>query len=148
MSENNEAKSYDFEAQHREYLACCKTRYTNAIRTLPPRLIALGVAIVSASYSGCGDSGQVDEVHFHTGDNRVVTGDIPQDLQQEVETLLYDAIEYRHGGYENNDGGEGEFRWVLAHNQLDHTHRDFYTETDTTFHNGFDDLLAVEEAAS
>lgn len=148
MSENSETKSYDFEAQHREYLARCETRYTNAIRTLPPRLIALGVAIVSANYSGCGDSGQVDEVDFHTDDNRVVTGDIPKDLQQEVETLLYDAIEYRHGGYENNDGGEGEFRWVLKTNYMEHTHRDFYTESSSSYHEGFEDLLAEGEAAS
>lgn len=149
MSENIDASpKNDFEAQHSAYLEKCRSRYTNAICTLPPRLTALGVAVVSASYSGCGDSGQIDEVHFHTADNRVVTSDIQADLQSEVENFLYDALEFRHGGWENNDGGEGVFRWVLAHNQFDHTHRDFYTETDITTHNGFKDLLADEEAAS
>jgi hypothetical protein len=149
MSDNIDAlPKYDFEAQHRAYLEKCRTRYTNAIHTLPPRLSALGVAVVSASYSGCGDSGQIDGVDFHTADNRIVTSDIPGDLQNEVENFLYDALEFRHGGWENNDGGGGEFRWVLATNYMEHTHRDFYTETDSTYHEGFADLLDNEEAAS
>jgi len=148
MSDNNGAASHDFETQHRQYLAACRARYTHAIETLPPRLLALGVAIVTATYSGCGDSGQIDEVEFLTAENRNVTGDIPEDLQKDVEALLYDALEFRHGGWENNEGGEGEFRWVLALNEFQHTHRDFYTETDTRVHDGFRDLLGDQESAS
>lgn len=149
MSDNIDASpKYDFEVQHRAYQEECRTRYTNAIHTLPPRLSALSVAVVSASYSGCGDSGQIDGVDFRTADNRVVTSDIPGDLRNEVENFLYDALEFRHGGWENNDGGEGEFCWVLAANYMEHTHRDFYTETDSTYHEGFADLLDNEEAAS
>jgi hypothetical protein len=146
MNENHDILTrIDFEAQHRQYLADSQSRYEKAIETLPPRLMALGVAIVNASYSGCGDSGQIDEVEYLTPKEDPVSLTVPNDLQEEVETFLYDALESRHGGWENNEGGEGEFRWMLATNGLEHTHRDLYIEADTTEHTGFDDLLAGKE---
>lgn len=147
MSDNNGAASHDFETQHRQYLADCRARYTRAIETLPPRLLAVGVAIVTATYSGCGDSGQIDEVDFRSPKEDVITKKVPQDLKEEVETLLYDTLEFRHGGWENNDGGEGEFRWALASGDIEHTHRDFYIESDTSIHEGFDDLLGKGKAS-
>lgn len=149
MNQNNDASlPIDFETQHRQYLADCRARYAKAIETLPSRLTALGVAIVTASYSGCGDSGQIDEVAFLSPKEKVITKAIPKDLQEEVETFLYDALETRHGGWENNDGGEGEFHWTLATGDCEHTHRDFYIESDTSYHEGFEDLLGAKGDAS
>ncbi len=148
MSDNIDASpKNDFEAQHSAYLEKCQSRYTNAIRTLPPRLAALGVTVVSASYSGCSDAGQLDELHFYSTDHDL-TGAIPRDLYKEVETFLDDALEFRHGGWENNDGGEGTFNWNLASNDFEHLHRDFYTESFSTLHNGFLDLTSTEEVDS
>ncbi len=148
MNGNNDASpGSDFAAQHHQYLADCRARYAKAIETIPPRLTALGVAIVAASYSGCGDSGQLDELEFLSPKEEVIP-DFPKDLQEEVETFLYDALEARHGGWENNDGGEGEFRWTLATGACEHTHREFYVESDTTSHEDFDDLLSPKGNAS
>ena len=127
--------------QHEQYLRDCAARRAASLQSLPAQLAVVGVAVVTAGYSGCGDSGQFDEFTFLTESGADVSDQVPAEVRAEVETLLYDTLELRHGGWENNDGAEGEFQWTLAGNQFEHTHRSFYTECDTTEHDGFDDLL-------
>ena len=63
-------------------------------------------------------------------------------VEETMERALEDALEYLcdtaidvfgHGGYENNDGGEGVMR-LDANGKLSLEHSDFYTERDTTSH--------------
>jgi hypothetical protein len=135
--------SADFREQHRQYLLECAKRRASALQTLPAQLAAFGVAVVTAGYSGCGDSGQFDDISYLTAANAAVTAAVPGDVREQVETLLYDTLEARHGGWENNDGAEGEFRWTLASNHFEQLHRNFYTECYTTEHKGFEDLTAA-----
>jgi len=98
-------------------------------------LLGAGVAAVRAEYDGCGDSGQFEQLGFVDSANAEV--EIDEALRERVTSLLYDLIELRHGGWENNDGAFGSFRWILAENQLHHEHNDRYTEVDYSEYEGF-----------
>ncbi len=55
-------------------------------------------------------------------------------LQEAVERLFDDHLEALHGGWENNDGGEGQFVWTIATDHLALVHRDFYIQSDRSDH--------------
>ena len=40
-------------------------------------------------------------------------------LREGIETLCYDFLEDEHGGWENNDGAFGEFRFHVAERRID-----------------------------
>lgn len=143
MNEKTIPGSPDFREQHRQYLQDCAQRRVAALKALPPQLSAFGVATVTARYSGCSDSGQFDEFSYLTAANADVSDAIPAKLHQQVENLLYDALEARHGGWEDNEGAEGEFRWTLANNHFEHLHKSFYTECYTTEQHGWEDLTEL-----
>jgi len=76
------------------------------------RLTALlkkeGVKLVTMSYSGSGDSGDVDDLDYKPH--------APKDsqLQQDVEKYLDNVINSFESGWENNDGGRGEITWKVG----------------------------------
>jgi hypothetical protein len=110
-------------------------------KELALKLAALGVALVSSEYDGYGDSGQIESVRYFNAANEDLTKTIEGGLDQQVQDLLYDLLEVRHGGWENNDGGFGSFTWNVAETVesgggLSHEHNDRFTDYSTTFHEG------------
>jgi hypothetical protein len=95
-------------------------------------LAAAGITHVLVEFDGEGDSGQINDVTAFRGEERanlpagtvriheVPWGDAPQPVATEatlasaIETLCYDYLEETHGGWENNDGACGEFRFDVA----------------------------------
>lgn len=118
----------------------------------------LGATKVVVSYSGCGDSGQIDSVEIFKGDLalkpvkkiRVLTSmsrfdhassrwidseknkSVP--VQEALETLVYDWLESEHGGWENNDGASGECTIDVEGDSFLLEHTWYYTESETMEH--------------
>src|SRR3546814_8961736 len=86
---------------------------------------------VCSSDLGSGDSGQIEDIQAHAGDQ---LADIPttpveiarldfhateperltEPLSEAIETLAYAFLEQTHGGWENNEGAFGEFVFDVA----------------------------------
>jgi hypothetical protein len=105
------------------------------------KLAAVQVARVTSEYDGYGDSGQIESVSYFNAANEDLTKTIESGLDQQVQDLLYDLLEVRHGGWENNDGACGSFTWNVAETVatgggLSHEHNDRFTDYSTTIHQG------------
>jgi hypothetical protein len=110
-------------------------------KELALKLAAVQVALVTSEYDGYGDSGQIESVSYFNAANEDLTKTIESGLDQQVQDLLYDLLEVRHGGWENNDGGFGTFTWNVAETLatdgwLSHEHNVRFTDYCTTFHEG------------
>lgn len=90
-----------------------------------------GIVLVTVDFDGCGDSGQIESIFAFDEHGEVA---IPEDklaiaetspavdtstdggepVKDVIETLAYDLLESEHGGWENNDGAYGEFRFDVA----------------------------------
>lgn len=118
-------------------------RAAEAVKQLTVVLTALGVTTVVAEYDGCGDSGQIESIDFRNAAGESCA-EVPDEVEKQVQDLLYDLLEVRHGGWENNDGAFGTFCWNLSDQTLDHEHNERYTEYEVSSHEGFDDLNVSE----
>jgi hypothetical protein len=50
-------------------------------------------------------------------------------LKDAVEELFYMILEHRYGGWEINDGSNGEFNWDIESEKINWTHTSYYTES-------------------
>ena len=94
-----------------------------------------GIAFVVVGFDGCGDSGQIDGILAHDECGIVDLPDVKlpaidiesvefgagtdvdtrdMTITDVIETLAYDLLADEHGGWENNDGAYGEFRFDTA----------------------------------
>lgn len=120
----------DYYAREREALA-----QEPAVRA---ELQRLNIARVDAEYDGVGDSGQLEDISFKDASGTDVSEQVSEQTKSHVEALLYALLNLRHGGWENNDGAFGSFRWDLSDGSMEHVHHARYTEHDTSIHGGFD----------
>ena len=91
-------------------------------------LEANGIVLVTVDFDGCGDSGQIEgmtafDEHgevalpatgFGAPDAAEAAADASSPIADVIETLAYDLLETEHGGWENNDGAYGEFRFDVV----------------------------------
>lgn len=94
-------------------------------------LEASGILLVTVTFDGCGDSGQIEDISAvdehgavdlagialpqpdcQSGDSS--ESDAPGQITDAIETLAYDLLESEHGGWEINEGAFGEFRFDVA----------------------------------
>ncbi len=115
-------------------------RLENVRQQLPEaarQLKDAGVVRVEVYYDGCGDSGQIESIHYFDTEYKQIDPTRRVTLTHDaLMDLFYDLIEVRHDGWENNDGAFGEFTWDLTAATLLHTHSERYTECETTEHEG------------
>jgi hypothetical protein len=114
-------------------------------------LATAGINSIHVDFDGEGDSGQINGVLALTGDQPTQlpatkltlqqlhwgqTESTPSEftLAEAVETLCYDYLEETHGGWENNDGAYGEFRFDVAKRTIELEFNGRYTETFTDTH--------------
>ena len=110
-------------------------------------LRAAGIAVVTITFDGYGDSGQFEAPHALTAEN--IEAPIPLDqlaievvafgsdaptietvtTGELVERLAYEFLEAKHDGWENDDGGFGEFRFDVASGTITLDYDERYTET-------------------
>ena len=111
----------------------------------------LGLTRIEVEFSGCGDSGQVDEVRYFVGKQQLgdvdtlkktivveasindsttycetkkewVTTTKSPNIEELVEQICYDLLGANHGGWEINEGSFGEFVFSLGKgNKIDLT---------------------------
>ena len=122
------------------YNAQCRARMLARHAQLLALLRAREIDIVRAHYDGCGDSGQLEPCECFTTANETVDCRLTDEERGQIDDHFYDLLECRHGGWENNDGGFGEFEWVVATHALTHDHNDYYTAYDTTVIEGLADI--------
>lgn len=110
-----------------------------------------GIAFVIVAFDGYGDSGQIDGIvaHDDTGivalpdvrlpaiDIESVESDAGTDadahdmaITDVIETLAYDLLEESNGGWENNDGAYGEFRFDTADRAITLGYNQRYTSSE------------------
>jgi len=143
--------SDDFEtryAQHKEL--CAKVNELNKT-VLFDALASAGITIINVEFDGEGDSGQINAVCALAGDQQAQlpatkltihqlrwgeTESTPSEFTVEaaIEALCYDYLEQEHDGWENNDGGYGEFRIDVATRSIELEFNGRFTDAWTDIH--------------
>lgn len=94
-------------------------------------LEAYGIVLVTVSFDGCGDSGQIEDIAAfdENGVTELPYAGLPTPVSDPatalnggkhepvwdvIETLAYDLLQNEHGGWENNEGAYDEFRFAVA----------------------------------
>ena len=126
-------------------------------RRLHKALKRLGATSVVVSYSGSGDSGQIDEVSVYRDKEQLKSNEnvsilvasskwskeggwierVKSErvaLEAALEQFIYVWIESEHSGWENNDGASGECTIEVASNEFILNHVTYYTESESTEH--------------
>lgn len=135
----------------RERLVANKSRILGALKKIK-------ATHVTVSYSGSGDSGQIDSVeifqdksvlkparkvsvlvatsYFDGEQSRWVENVKPKamPLSEALEQLVYDWLESEYAGWENNDGASGECTVEIAKAEFLLSHTTYYTESETAEH--------------
>ena len=126
-------RSFSLERYYREKLENVRTNLPEAAR----RLKEAGVVSVEVYYDGSGDSGQIESIHYFGAADKAIDPTRRVTITDEgLMEFFYDLLEARHAGWENNDGGCGQFEWNLTADTLKHIHNDRFTDYDTTEHEG------------
>src|ERR1700730_10739927 len=104
--------------------------------TLFDVLAPAGITTVSVEFDGEGDNGQIGDITARSGDAAVPLPESPvtlygavhgtaklrstqTSLREAIETLCYGYLEQQQGGWENNNGGYGEFTFDVAGRRID-----------------------------
>lgn len=99
-------------------------------------LASAGITMVLATFDGEGDSGQIEDVTAYSGESEMalpltqiawlfVPWNEPEPqmasaaLEEAVRNLCWDYLSDVHGGWENNDGGFGEFTLKVAEQEVE-----------------------------
>jgi hypothetical protein len=115
-------------AKHRVALA---RKVAQAKTSLFDCLEDAGLILITVDFDGSGDSGQIEGIFAFDeyGEVAVPQDSLPcislnpgaradttdsQSVSDVVEALAYDLLEEEHGGWENNDGAYGEFRFDVT----------------------------------
>lgn len=89
------------------------------------KLRSLNVTEVNMSYAGYGDSGQLEGVETYPMvllDDTFDEVELPwnhgekrsRSIKQALEDFAWDLITSHYGGFENNEGGQGEIAWDVT----------------------------------
>ncbi len=112
-------------------------------------LEAADILLVTVDFDGSGDSGQIEAIMAFDAHGEVALpeGQLPcialfpgdladppesQPVRDVIEALAYDLLEEEHGGWENNDGASGEFRFDVADRAITLTCHTRIMTSDTT----------------
>lgn len=104
-------------------------------------LAAASITQVTVMFDGGGDSGQIDEITARAGDDKadipdaeIRFDDRPLPLKEAIEHLCFDYLSQEHGGWENNDGGQGDFTFHVAEMRIELDFNQFYTDSTNHTH--------------
>jgi len=114
-------------------------------------LSAAGIDLVSVTFDGESDSGQIENVIARRGEAQIPIADQTitlqsaswdgnevtlqlQTLREAIEQLCYDFLEQEHDGWENNDGAFGEFTLDIAAQTVELEFNGRFSDTYTNTH--------------
>ena len=110
-------------------------------------LAAAGINLVVITFDGCGDSGQMEQVGAFGADAQPkelpkqavpfleIEFDGPEpstmmiSVREFLESLAYALLDRAHGGWENDDGAYGEFKFDVPTQAITLEYNERYTET-------------------
>lgn len=116
----------DFLQHWKEYEVRAAELHSYNKASLFAALRQAGITTVVVAFDSAGDSGQIEDIQAHTGDEPANIPSTPveiarldfhateperltEPLGEAIETLAYAFLEQTHGGWENNEGAFGEF---------------------------------------
>jgi uncharacterized protein DUF6878 len=146
---NTETFMQEYE-RHRQILKELGARNKTAVFDA---LVAANITEVHVEFDGEGDSGQIEMATVVRNGEPVPMPEATVTLRQAsfgspepiisesslregIETLCYDFLEDEHGGWENNDGAFGEFRFDVVERTVELTFHGRFTDV-STFHHSF-----------
>jgi len=113
-------------------------------------LAAAGIATIVITFDGYGDSGQIEDIEVREPDgidlNRIRIRltvldwrtEAPEErevsLHESVEDLAYGYLKQTHDGWENNEGGYGEFTFDVASRTISLDYNERYEAVETYQH--------------
>jgi hypothetical protein len=123
----------DFQEQYDTYLKTVAKANALNKPVVFDALAAAGLTLVEIEFDGEGDSGQIEGIYAYAGDARA---ELPESsitlhearqgdpktttvrLHEAIETLCYDYLSQTHGGWENNEGAYGIFRFEVSNRSI------------------------------
>lgn len=118
----------EYEAREQQRRAALPGRKAELLAALR----AAGITSVSVEYNGEGDSGQVDDILAHRGDTKIKAAatilSTGRSLSDEIDDFAWELLDVYHGGFENNDGGQGQITIDVAAGTVTLDHNDRVTE--------------------
>ncbi|OJY71591.1 MAG: hypothetical protein BGP16_13380 [Sphingobium sp. 66-54] len=114
-------------------------------------LASAGITLVTVTFDGYGDSGQIEDVAAFIRDQpaelpggtvevRMLDYGTDQPVAnylsagEAIENLAYDLLRQTHCGWENNDGAYGEFTFDVAAGTIALDYNERYTASETYAH--------------
>ena len=142
----------DFMERYRRERAAAAAANANRRALVFDALEAAGVTCLTVDFDGEGDGGQLEDVVALAGEQLVelpttpIVTQVPaadpglltspdQSLRATVEDLCYEYLEEKEGGWENNDGAYGEFRFDVTERTIELEFNARFTDVNTDIHN-------------
>jgi hypothetical protein len=114
-------------------------------------LATASITLVTVTFDGGGDSGQIQDVLAHVGDAPTDLPNVQVEMQRAswngskvdackislrdaIEEICFDYLSQEHGGWENNDGGQGDFTFHVGEQRIELDFNQFYTESTNHSH--------------
>ncbi len=136
----------DYDAHTALYKRLANETTTRNKATVFDALAKVGIVIVTISFDGWGESGQVEDVQAHTQDELVA---LPSDqieyehirwgetkptrrscsLRDALEDLGFHYLSTAHDGWENGDGAYGEFTFDTAARSITLAYNERFTDS-------------------
>jgi hypothetical protein len=134
-------KDWDAKQNQRLRVALANRKLLHTILT------GLGVIRVTCTYSGYGDSGGIEELEVFGGTDgpEALDAALEQNvsflapmlpgayaegtIKNALQEMFWNLLMSTHPGFENNEGGQGEFEWLLPEDELKLDHNENVIET-------------------
>jgi hypothetical protein len=140
-----------WQQQERELARIAKEVLPANKKALFDALTAAGITTVIVNFDGCGDSGQIEMIEVKAGDDVIplptvqieiasavwgssTIGHQTRPLEEAIEILVYDVLNQKHGGWEDNDGAYGEYIFDVAERTITLDYNERHMESDHSMH--------------
>jgi hypothetical protein len=116
-------------------------------------LAAAALTIVTVTFNGYGDSGQIETIEAKIGEESAalpsaaahihIPAEGPVDsgfehadlsIRDAIEELAFDFLSATHSGWENNEGADGDFTFDVAERTITLDYNEHYIETEHSRH--------------
>lgn len=141
-SRNFEEWREHYEKERAEQMRVQRERMERETPKFREILLAAGAVKLVADYNGAGDSGCIEDIQLldiNDSSFPFEAGNFPNPKQfkDDLEQIFYDILQYRHSGWEINEGSYGTFTWDLIADTLSNKHNENVTSVNTTEHEGW-----------
>lgn len=125
-----------------------RENFVNKVDTFKNKLKDLKVESFRVEYSGSGDSGEIEEIHYEPNDLKVKVDvgtwkkfdqqsfeyketNEPKPLKDFIEDFCYELLEDNHGGWEINEGQSGAIEWDIKENDISHNYTTYVEHSES-----------------